>query len=176
MNNNDLVSQMVQHMGLTPQMADQLQSQAQMPGNYPVGYSNPSVAGPGLPSTPEEQMRLMEAAQNPAQAERLIGYQPQEMPMEDTESSESSASTASDVDLEKVGLNSAPKSTLDTVMDYLRDPLVIIVLFIIINLSQVSDLIKKFMPPVIASNLYYLLGIKAVIMGVTFLVTKMVIS
>lgn len=161
---------MVQHMGLTPQMADQLQHQASMSGNYPVGYSNPGVAGPGLPSTPEEQMRLMEAAQNPPQ------YQPQEMPMEDTESSESSASTASDVDLEKVGLSSAPKSTLDTVMDYLRDPLVIIVLFIIINLSQVSDLIKKLMPPVIASNLYYLLGIKAVIMGVTFLVTKMVIS
>lgn len=168
----DIVNEMVQQMGLTPQMADQLQNQQQggMAG-YPGGGMG---QGPGLPTTPEEQMRLMEAAQQPQ-------YQqpPQQEPDYGSESdtdTESTASTESDVDLAKVGLNCPPKSMMDYVMDYLKDPLIIVVLFVILSLTQVGDIMKRFLPSLITGNSNYLLVFKALIMGVSFLISKLVIS
>lgn len=165
--NRDIVTEMVQQMGLTPQMADQLQNQQ---GGVPVmdGYG----PRPGLPATPEEQMRLMEAAQNPQPLQ-----QPQIPDYDMSESeSESTASTESNVDLAKVGLNSPPNSFIDNIMYYLMDPLIVMVLFIILSLTQVSDLLKKILPSVINNNTYYLLGVKSLAMGSMFLGSKLVFN
>ena len=169
--NKDIVTEMVQQMGLTPQMADQLQNQQAGMATYSMG---PGSGAPGLPATPEEQMRLMEAAQNPQ-------YQQPPMQQEYSEEesisdTESSVSTESDIDLNKVGLNSPSKGLLDNIMDYLKDPLIVMVLFVILSLSQVSDMIRKMLPAMITGNVYYLLGVKALIMGSTYLTTKLVIS
>jgi len=169
--NRDIVTEMVQQMGLTPQMADQLQNQQAGMANYSMG----SGAGPGLPATPEEQMRLMEAAQNPQYQQPPMQQEyPEEV--ESISDSDSSVSTESDIDLDKVGLNSPSKGLLDNIMDYLKDPLIVMVLFVILSLSQVSDMIRKMLPAMITGNVYYLLGIKALIMGSTYLTTKLVIS
>jgi len=172
--NKDIVTEMVQQMGLTPQMADQLQNhQAGGMANYSMG---PGVGG--LPATPEEQMRLMEAAQNPRQYQQppvQQDYQDENLELE-TEDTESSASTESDVDLDKVGLNSPSKGWMDSIMDYLKDPLIVMVLFVILSLSQVSDMIRKLLPVMITGNVYYLLGVKALTMGTAFLTSKLVIT
>jgi hypothetical protein len=174
---------MVQDMGLTPQIADQLQSQQQQMGQM----------GPG---SAEEQMRMMQYAQQQAQqppmqmppmqmqpqAPPAPPLQPQSVPPGyDTASetpSESTASTVSEIeaDLEKVGLNIAPKSTIDNVMDCLKDPIIVIVLFIVFSLTPVGDMIKKLLPLVITSNNYYLIGIKALLVGGLFLGSKLVIA
>jgi hypothetical protein len=171
--NKDIVTEMVQQMGLTPQMADQLQNQQAGMANYSGG---PGPGGPGLPATPEEQMRLMEAAQNPRQYQQPPMQQEYPEEESETEDTDSSASTESDVDLDKVGLNSPSKGLMDSIMDYLRDPLIVMVLFVILSLSQVSDMIRKMLPAIITGNTYYLLGVKALIMGSSYLTTKLVIT
>lgn len=172
--NKDIVTEMVQQMGLTPQMADQLQNQQAGMATYSMG---PGSGGPGLPATAEEQMRLMEAAQNPQYQQPPIQQEYQEQEEEESISdTDSSVSTESDIDLNKVGLNSPSKGLLDNIMDYLKDPLIVMVLFIILSLSQVSDLIRKMLPAMITGNVYYLLGVRALIMGGAYLTTKLVIS
>lgn len=172
--NRDIVSEMVQQMGLTPQMADQLQNQQGGMAGVPPGMGSMGPGGPGLPTTPEEQMRLMEAAQQPPQPPQHQQPMPE---YEDSETeTESTASTESEVNLEKVGLNSPPKSMMDNIMDYLKDPLIAVVLFIILSLSQVGDMIRKMLPAMITGNTYYLLGVKGLIMGGLFLGSKLVIS
>jgi hypothetical protein len=172
----DIVSEMVQQMGLTPQMADQLQGG--MCYQPEIGQGQ----GHGLPSTPEEQMRLMEAAQHPPQsisAPQKSQSQSRPVQYEDSESdsdSESTASTESAINLTKIGLKTPPKSMIDNIMDYLKDPLIVMVLFVILSLSQVSDMIKKMLPSVVTSNVYYLLGVKALIMGSAFLGSKLAIN
>lgn len=169
--NKDIVTEMVQQMGLTPQMADQLQNQQAGMATYSMGHGS---GGPGLPATAEEQMRLMEAAQNPQYQQPPMQQEYQEE--ESISDTDSSVSTESDIDLNKVGLNSPSKGLLDNIMDYLKDPLIVMVLFVILSLSQVSDMIRKMLPAMITSNVYYLLGVKALIMGSTYLTTKLVIS
>ena len=172
----DIVNQMVEQMGLTPQMADQLQQNQQggmagYPGAGQQGYG----MGPGLPTTPEEQMRLMEAAQQgPGPGP---GGPPPMQPEYDSETeTESTASTESDVDLAKVGLSSPPKGFMDSLMDYLKDPLVVVVLFVILSLTQVTDMIKGLLPAMITGNNYYFLAVRSLIMGSLFLVSKLVIA
>ena len=97
-----MVADMVQQMGLTPDMADQLQK-GQQGGMAGMGSGRGMVA-PGLPTTPEEQMRLMEAAQNPhpPQPPQLTQQPIPEYVASESET-ESTASTESEVDLAHVG-------------------------------------------------------------------------
>lgn len=164
---NDIVGQMVQQMGLTPQMAEQLQyQQGGMAPNQGQGGMG------GLPTTPEEQMRLMQAAQQPMQQQQ----QQQPMYEESETDTESTASTESDVDLDRAGLGTKSQSFMDNIMGYLRDPLIIMVLFVIFNLTQVTDLVKKALPATVTGNVYYFLAVKALLMGVSFLTSKLVIA
>lgn len=162
-----IVDDMVNEMGLTPAMADQLQQQ-QANGNYSSGMSGGGMSGGGMPGTPEEQMRLMDAAQR---------GQPMPMPQYEESTDESSeASTESDLDLEKAGLAGKPKSMLDNMMEYLRDPLIIIVLYIILSLTQVDKLIKQVLPAMVSGHTYYYLGTKGLLLGIAFLLSRLVFS
>jgi hypothetical protein len=174
--NTDIVSEMVGQMRLTPAMADELQRQQTGGGG---GYSGGGGGGgyasqPGFPENPEEQMRLMEQAQ--------IGTMPQQQqqqpPMQEYEeiSEVTSNSTESELDLEKIGLVGKPKSMMDTIMDYLKDPLIVIVLYVILSLVQVDKLVKQVLPAMISGNTYYYLAVKGLLMGTLFLGTRLVFT
>ena len=226
MNNQDIVTEMVQQMGLTPQMADQFQQQGTAPQMPPSGHGQgipqmqqnmmpPQMQQQGMipqmqqsapqmqqgPS-PEEQMRLLDAAQSgPSQLSQQMPQQPSEFvpdiplnemlppevggsppnnipPPEDLYESESSStvSTESEINLEKAGLGKPPKSWSESIIDCVRDPIIVIVLYIIFNIPQVSDMLVRFLPEILKSNSYFILGIKALLIGVTFMVTKLVVS
>ena len=227
MNNQDIVTEMVQQMGLTPQMADQFQQQGTAAPQMP-----PSGQGQGMPQmqpnmmppqmqqqgmipqmqqsmphmqqgpSPEEQMRLLDAAQSgPSQLSQQMLQQPSEVapdiplhemlppeaggslpnnipPPEDLYESESSStvSTESEINLEKAGLGKPPKSWSESIIDCVRDPIIVIVLYVIFNIPQVSDMLVRFLPAILKSNSYFILGIKALLIGLTFMVTKLVVS
>lgn len=193
--NQDIVSEMVGEMGLTAQMAEQLQGQQggsdSMPANYSMQGPGMMQGGPGLPQSPEEQMRLMNSVQEQGQGhgqqplmqmpppppqEQQPPQIPEDDQYDDSISTASDDSTESEVDLQAVGLAGKPKSWLDTIVDYLKDPLLVIVLYIIISLTQVDDLIKKMLPAIILSSSYYVLAFKGLLLGTMFLTSRLVIS
>lgn len=174
----DIVSEFVDQMNLTPAMAEQLQNQQQ----YSQGGMDPGAGGMGmsaLPTTPEEQMRLMNAAQHPMPPPQQYADEP--MPDDPYEVSTASTTDTAEsegglgLDLEKVGLGGPQKTMMDTVFDHLKDPLLIIVLFVIISLTQVDQLIKKVLPALITGNVWYYLFTKAFFLGLTFMMSKLVI-
>ena len=179
----DIANNMINEMGLTPQMADHLQNQQ---GNMGMGMGQGGMGQGGmgqggmggqggLPTTPEEQMRLMAQAQQPMQ-QQMPPQQPMQEYASSESSSESTTSTESEINLGKAGLGGQPKSMMDNIMDYLKDPLIIMVLFVILSLAPVGDALKRLLPFMITSNVHYMLGVKALIMGVTFLAGKLVIT
>jgi hypothetical protein len=223
MNNQDIVTEMVNQMGLTPQMADQFQQQGtpqmspsggmqqgmpQMQQGMPQMQQGMPQMQQGMPQmqqqggpSPEEQMRMMDAAQSgpsqlsqqiPAQqpsfgdiplhemrsqeapSSKLLNISPPEDIRYESESS-STESTESEINLEKAGLGTLPQSWTDTITNCIRDPIIVIVLYIIFNIPQVSDLLVRFLPAMLKSNSYFILAIKALLIGITFMVTKLVV-
>lgn len=180
----DIVSEMVQQMGLTPQMVDRMQDPGQGQGYqqpYPGGGMQGGMGGGmpggmgGLPSTAEEQMRLLQEAQTAAQSHHAPpaeDYRPAVAPEEGDDSSD--ASTESDIDLEQIGLGHS-RSTIDIIMEYLKDPIVVLVLYIILNLPQMDTLIRRTLPSSISGNVYYYLGIRASLLFGTYLLTRLVL-
>lgn len=188
----DIVSEFVDQMNLTPAMADQLQNQ-----QYSQGGMDPGAGGMGmgmgmgtgmgtgmaLPTTPEEQMRLINSAQHPQSPPPppLSQQQYTDEPAANdsyeisTASTSDTAESESGIDLEKVGLGGPQKTMMDSIFDYLKDPLLIIVLFVIISLTQVDQLIRRVLPALITGNVWYYLFTKAFLMGLTFLLSKLVI-
>jgi hypothetical protein len=236
MNNQDIVTEMVNQMGLTPQMADQFQQQGtpqmppsggmqgmpqmqqgmpQMQQGMPQMQQGMPQMQQGMPQmqqtmppmqqggpSPEEQMRMMDAAQSgPSQLSQQIPAQqpslgdiplhemlPQESPSSkllnipppediryESESS-STESTESEINLEKAGLGKPPKSWTETITDCIRDPIIVIVLYVIFNIPQVSDLLVRFLPAILKSNSYFILAIKALLIGISFMITKLVVA
>ena len=210
MNNQDIVTEMVNQMGLTPQMADQFQQQGTpqmppsssmpqmqqgMPQMQQAGMAQMQQGGP----SPEEQMRMMDAAQSgPSQLSQMPPQQPslpdiplhEMLPEEESKpinipppediryesESSSTESTESEINLEKAGLGKPPKSWTETITDCVRDPIIVIVLYVIFNIPQVSDLLVRFLPAILKSNSYFILAIKALLIGIAFMVTKLVIA
>jgi hypothetical protein len=171
----DIVSEMMGQMNLSPMEAENLQNQQ---GSYaPMGEAPGMGMGmnQGLPTTPEEQMRLMSTASNPPPMQQPQYEIPQPAESYDDSSilSSSEGSIESNLDLAKVGLSGTQKTMMDTIGDYLRDPLLVIVFFVIISLTQVDTLIRKVLPGMITGNVHYYLGIKALIMGLSFLLSKL---
>lgn len=179
----DIVSEFVDQMNLTPAMAEQLQNQQYSQGGGGGGGMgmNNGMGMSALPTTPEEQMRLMNAAQNPAPPPQFQPQQYADEPMQDdpyevsTASTTDTAESEDGLNLEKVGLGGPQKTMMDTIFDHLKDPLLIIVLFVIISLTQVDQLIKKILPALITGNVWYYLFTKAFILGLTFMLSKLVI-
>jgi hypothetical protein len=191
----DIVSEMVQQMGLTPQMVDRMQDQGQgypqyqgMPGGAMQGGAMQGMHGMqggampggmgGLPSTPEEQMRLLQDAQSAAQAQGqappVDDYAGQNHQANQGDDESSQASTESDIDLEQIGLGHS-RSTIDIIMEYLKDPIVVLVLYIILNLPEVDTLIRRTLPSNISGNVYYYLAIKGLILFSAYLLSRIIL-
>jgi hypothetical protein len=198
MNTGDIVSEMVNDMGMSQDQLMAMQNQGGGGGGAPMpGYGQ---GGQGIPGTPEEQMRMMSQMQNQMQGAYDNGQQyaeqeahiqqpgveyeeevvQQEAPPPvaydsvSNSSSESTNSSNSVADMHTLGLDGTkPKSFLDNVLAYLKDPLVVIVLFVIINLAPVDKLFQQYLPALIRSNNYYYLGIKGLILGAAYLTSKL---
>jgi len=62
----------------------------------------------------------------------------------------------------------------DSILNYLRDPLIVITLLILLNISQVESLVKSVIPYAFSYGVYFT-GIKALIGGLVYLVVKLVL-
>lgn len=71
------------------------------------------------------------------------------------------------LDMTNFGMNDSNKSWMDTIVDALKEPLIVALLFMILSSPQVSKLIMQFLP-IIGNNLYYSLAFKGLLMGLLF--------
>jgi len=155
MSGPDIVTNMVNEMRLTPERAEFLQQQQNQLNN----------SGNFQQMTPEMQMKMMQMASQPQQ---------QQPPPPQYDSDTASTSTQSTVSEDNN--NKHTQSTFDNIMNYLRTPLIIAVLFIIFNLIQVDGLIKQLMPAIIKNSMYYYLSVKGLLVGGSYLLTRLVIE
>lgn len=63
------------------------------------------------------------------------------------------------------------KSWIDSIMEGLRDPVIVAALFVILSLPQVNRTLIQLLPA-IGNNLYYTLGFKAVVLAVVYFLIR----
>jgi hypothetical protein len=192
-----MVADMVKEMGLSPQQIQQMDAQRQLgtagtagtagmqqqpqQGNLPIGEM-----------TPEDQMKIMEQMQQQQQIQQhqqqmqtpqqVPPQQFQQQPDIDSSDSDSTVSTASDVSLDqlqKLGIgNSESIETgfFDKLLNNIKLPIVVAIIFIIISLPQVDTLLASVIPSKINNNLYYNLAIKAILGALMFLLFNMFLA
>lgn len=169
----DIVDQMTREMNLTPQMLDNMQQQHTMQtggqSNFNGGYmQQPAMMPPQYPP-----QGVQPQYQPPPQAP--MPQQPAYDSETETESSVSSSSIDSDdMNLDKLGLTGRSGGFADGLFNYLKDPVVVIVLFVILNLTQFDSVLKPLLPAVVATGIFYI-GVKAGICGLIFGLLKLVI-
>jgi hypothetical protein len=178
MSSRDIVHQMTDEMGMNQQMLQSMQQQqlSQL-GQDPMAQMQmpqPSMDFGQL--SPEQQMMMMQQASQQGQQYQAGPSQAQAPPeFDDSSSSSSSSSGSSNIDLNELGLGvSSNRGFFDSILNYLKDPLVVIVIFIILNMGQVESLVKSLIPYAFGYGLYFT-GIKALIGGLIYLAVKLVL-
>jgi len=160
----DIVNQMTDEMGMNQQMLQNMQHQ-QMAG-APMDFTQMS---------PEQQQMMMmqqasmgQRAPPPQQAPPMHDY-------DDSSSMTSSSLGSVEMDLNKLGLNvSHNKSFFDNILQYLKDPLIIVAMFVLISTLQFDSVLKPLLPYGFVYGLYYS-AIKAVLGGIMFVLVKLAI-
>ncbi len=179
MSSRDIVHQMTDEMGMNQQMLQSMQQQqlsqlGQDPMSQMQMASMPQMPQQGMDFgqlSPEQQMMMMQ------QASQQGGPPTHQAPpdFDDSSSASSSSSGSSEVDLNELGLGvSSNRGFFDSILNYLKDPLVVIIIFIILNMSQVEGLVKSLVPYAFGYGLYFT-GIKAIIGGLIYLAVKLVL-
>jgi hypothetical protein len=178
MSSRDIVHQMTDEMGMNQQMLQSMQQQqlSQL-GQDPMAQMQmpqPSMDFGQL--SPEQQMMMMQQASQQGQQYQAGPSQSQAPPeFDDSSSSSSSSSGSSNIDLNELGLGvSSNRGFFDSILNYLKDPLVVIVIFIILNMGQVESLVKSLIPYAFGYGVYFT-GIKALIGGLIYLAVKLVL-
>ena len=181
MSSRDIVHQMTDEMGMNQQMLQSMQQQqlSQL-GQDPMAQMQmpqPSMDFGQL--SPEQQMMMMQQASQQGQQYQTgpsQAHQAQAPPeFDDSSSSSSSSSGSSNIDLNELGLGvSSNRGFFDSILNYLKDPLVVIVIFIILNMGQVESLVKSLIPYAFGYGVYFT-GIKALIGGLIYLAVKLVL-
>jgi hypothetical protein len=178
MSSRDIVNQMTDEMGMNQQMLQNMQQQGHQ-YNQPPPMMQPMGPQGGIDFgqlSPEQQMMMMQqATQGPNQY--APQQQSQEPPAFDDNSSVSSSSSSgsSGVDLNELGLGvSSNRGMFESILNYLRDPLIVIALIILLNIGQVESLVKTMIPYAFSYGVYFT-GIKALIGGLVYLVVKLVL-
>ena len=182
MSSRDIVHQMTDEMGMNQQMLQSMQQQqlSQL-GQDPMAQ----MQIPSMPSmdfgqlSPEQQMMMMQQASQQGQQYQAGPSQAQaaQSPpdFDDSSSSSSSSSGSSNIDLNELGLGvSSNRGFFDSILNYIKDPLVVIVIFIILNMGQVESLVKSLIPYAFGYGLYFT-AIKALIGGLIYLGVKLVL-
>jgi len=163
-NNSDIVTNMVNEMGLTPARVDFMQGQQ--------SNSNPPL---------DSQLQMMDnfASQEPQQQQNIpqeYQQQPQQqMPYDDIEddgiSNQSYDQMPPPSDAEK-----PPMSWLDTLLMYLKTPSIVAFIFLIFSLPYTGQLITQILPLFISNNGTYLLLLKSLLVAVSFSLVHLLIE
>ena len=183
---------MTDEMGLSPQMLQNMQSsQGQghggggMPPQIPQMMPQGGMGGGGMgidfsQLTPEQQMLMMQQVaqqQPPNQVHQVAESSHQPNNWEDDASSSddsSDSSSSAEMDLDKLGLSGRSNGIFDKIFYYLKDPLVVLVLFILFSLIQFDNIFKPMLPYFLNSGLYFIV-LKGLIASGLFFVIKLVI-
>ena len=153
--NRDIVTNMVNEMGLTPARVDYLQNQQGQPLNMP---SQHEMQPPQ--DYPESELEMMEksAAYEPAP----MAYQerrPQQQFMEEEEEQVEEQDEREEVKQE---------TTFDKLLRYLKTPVIVALIFALFNLSYTNNMIQQFLPAVILGSGTYLLAFKSLLVAMSF--------
>jgi hypothetical protein len=163
----DIAQQFAQEMNLSPEMMDRMQQQ------QGYGYQQPS--GPQISEySPEQQMAMMQYQQQMAQQQMVQAQQQQQQPSIPQQNYDSDSDTSSsELDLDTLGMNKQT-NFMDNIMQWLRDPLMMILLFFIFSLPYLDNMVRPLLPALISGGIYYAL-LKSFIAGLVFIVFRMVI-
>ena len=168
MANRDIVNQLTDEMGMNQQMLQNMQHQQL--SQMPMGGGAMDFGG-----ADQQQMMMMQQAMQ-QQQQQGAPRQPPTPDYDDSSSITSSSSGSVEMDLDKLGLNVAHnKGFMDNILDSLRDPIIVVVIFVLINLTQVDALLKSVIPYTFSYGMYFI-GIKGVLIGLVFLAIKLVLG
>jgi hypothetical protein len=186
MASRDIVHQMTDEMGMNQQMLQNMQQQqmSQMP--MPAGGMQPPAAVDFGQLSPEQQMMMMQQSAvvqpPPFQGGPPMPPQPPMAPpqahqreYDDSSSISSSSSGSGSVNLEKLGLGvSSNRGWFESILNYLRDPLFVVVIFVIMSLPWMDSVLKPIIPYGLAYGTYFI-GIKGVLAGLLYFLVKLVV-
>lgn len=155
---SDIVGQMANEMHLTGDMLNTLQQQQMMGGGMP-GMQPGMVGGQDFSHlSPEQQMAMMDSFNR--QAARRSA------PIPDDLSSEiSSRSSSSDGSV----------SMADSIVSYLKAPIIVMVIFILFSLAQFDSILKPLLPLLLSGGMYYI-ALKGACAGLAFLLVRLVVN
>lgn len=153
----DIVGQIANEMNLTGDMLDAMQQQ-QIAGMQGGMAGVPDISQ----LTPQQQMAMMDRYNQQAS---------QQVPQQVYDGQSDSSSDTSSSDL---GLNGKPMGWMDSLVDKLKNPIIVVVIFIIFSLTQFDGLIRPMLPVILNSGFYFL-TVKALCAGVTFLLTQLLL-
>jgi hypothetical protein len=166
---NDIVTSMVNEMGLTPSRAEFLQNQQGQPLNMQTGGMMPP--GMGGEDYPESQLEMMESAARgdpepyraaPVQpASRRAPVQEEEPEYEEEEEEEE----------EKV-----ESSFFDRLLRYMKTPVIVGLIFVLFSLPYTNTVFQQILPAVLFGNSTYYLLIKTVLVGLSFALVHLAIE
>ena len=160
--NSDIVTSMVNEMGLTPARADYLQGQQNNPIDSQLQMMDNLAS--------QEPQQMMPQQQQMQQQHQMP---PQQMPYED-EDDEIMSNRSYDQIPPKV--EKPPMSWLDTLLLYLKTPTIVAFIFLIFSLPYTGQLITQILPQFIASNGTYLLLLKSILVAVCFSMVHLLIE
>ena len=163
MNKGDIVTNMVNEMGLTPARVDYLQGQQNNPLDSQLQMMDNLASQEPQQYAPQHQMPP------PQQYEQQ--QQHQMPPYEEDEMDEEDIYTGQDLIAEK-----PPMSWLDTLLMYLKTPTIVAFIFLIFSLPYTGQVITQILPLFIANNGTYLLLLKSVLVAVCFSLVHLLIE
>lgn len=144
------------------------------PGGQPAMMQGQGAPHQGMPDlqamSPQEQMQYMAAMrqQNP-QMQGQMEQAPQPEVESSSDSSDSSDESEGPApDMSSFGMESKPNGMLDNVFDSLKAPIMVLVIFVVLNLPQVGEILDKVLPLSVLVNQYYLLAVKAFLAAALF--------
>ena len=161
---NDIVNQMMGEMKLSPSQLEQL--------NQDTVNMAPNFQAPQFTQPPAVQMPP--PASSPATEESYSG--PPAPPVDDDAESyddEDDMTEQSEVDLAKLGLDGNSRSWVDRTFKLLRDPLLVAVIFVILNLVPVDKALSSVLPAPYKYGIYLIL-VKALVGGAVFFGSRFV--
>lgn len=182
---NDIVSDMIKEMHLSPQKLQEISSQdpanngmqGQMqPGQMQLGQMQPGQMQQGqMQGGPEQQLQAMQLLQQQEQLkQQQLQYQQQmQQQMQQLQMQQSqvpdqvpdnmSESTGSIMDVSQFGMTGKNGGVVDQILSQLQNPLIVVVAFVIMSLPQVTTGLNGLLRAYVSPRGYLMLAIRAVL-------------
>ncbi len=163
----DIVSDMVKEMNLSPQA---IQSLADGNDQSPQDI------------TPEDEIQLMKNIQLQQQMQQ--SQMPPQMPQQDQPESQSppteyeySESDDSDsVDMTTLESKDKGSGVIDNILNSLKEPIIVAIIFFVLSLPQTQEMLKTNIGKYVTLNNYHLILLLSLIAGALFYITKFLLE